>query len=296
MALTQGQLNYWKKRTGRQNLTMGQAAYQRAQAKAAPKPPAPPKPSVVPPATRTWLRPNASGLTGQQQLWQAWKAKNPGQPLPEPAGGIPPENAPADPNAWQDAGYWNKLGQLAFQRNQRLGELDTEGQQDKTNFQESLRRFREMQPRQEEQATNSANRAGLLYSGILGRELGDIRTNAIRQEADMQGAYDNRERARAAARQALQDGATLEEAAAAAEAVDRQTGRDSEAAGSRSLVRESLIPTDNLDAGVDVGTPSPKRGGRKNTNRTPSYLPRGYANWSKQQRSRYWARRRKARR
>lgn len=296
MALTQGQLNYWKKRTGRQNLTVGQAAYQRAQAKAAAPKPAP-KVQPLSPAQKTWTVPNASGQTGQQQLYQAYMAKNPQAALPTPAGGTPqaPE-LPASPAAWQDSGYWNAIGQLAFQRNQKLQELSTEGEQDRTNSDEALRRFREIQPEQETAATNQANKAGLLYSGTLGKNLGDIRVNAIRQESDMRGAYDNRERARAAARQALENGATLEEAAAQAEAIDRATTRDSEAASTRSLVTESLIPPDAQDAGVDVGTPSPRTGGRKNTNKTPSYLPRGYANWSQQQRSRYWARRRKARR
>lgn len=294
MALTAGQLNYWKNRTGRPKLTLGQAAFQRAQARAA-KPPTP-QLAGPSPADKTWTVPNASGLTGQQQLYSAYMAKNPGAQLPTPAGGIPPADQTADPESFKDSTYWATVGQQNFNRQTQEQQLRTQGEEDQTNTQEALRRFREQLPRQEEGATNAANKSGLLYSGTLGRNLGDLRVNAIRGESDMQGAYDSRARAREAARVALENGGTLEEATAAAQAVDRQTTRDTGDADTGSLVAESPIPTDNLDAGVDVGTPSPKSGGRANTNRTPQYLPRGYSNWSAQQRSRYWARRRKARR
>jgi hypothetical protein len=294
VALSQGQLNYWRKRTQRPKLTMGQAAYQRAQAKAAPKAPAPPK--LTPsPADTTWTKPNASGMTGQQQLYAAYMKKNPGAQLPAPVGGIPNDPNSVHPSNWQDSTYFTRLAAARLERQNKMTDLQTEDQSDLTGHQESLRRFREQLPRQEEQATEDANRAGLLYSGHLGKGLGDIRTQAIRQETDMQIGFDNRQRARAAARKALADGGTLEDAAMAAEAVDRAINRDSDAALSRSLVSESLIPPDAQDAGVDVGTPSPARGGRQNTNRTPDYLPRGYANWDQKRRSRYWAKRRKAR-
>lgn len=274
MALSQGQLSYWRKRTGRPKLTLGQAAYQRAQRLQAPKASInPPHRAVVHPATPAPITP-------------------PRAQTDPPAGVV---DQTMQPGNFQDAQYFTDVGKNTLSRNTQLAQMDQTASEDQTAYAEALRRFREQQPRQEETTVNQANKAGLLYSGTLGRELGDIRTNAIRQEADMRGAYDSRQRARQAARQALMDGGTLDDAAAAAAAVDRQIQRDTSAADSRSLVQESLIPPDAQDAGVDVGTPSPKRGGRQNTNRTPNYLPRGYANWDQKKRSRYWARRRKAR-
>src|SRR4051794_17664361 len=96
MSLTPGQLNYWKSKTKRPSLTIGQAAYQRAQAQLNPTAHAGPAPPT--PAKKTWKLPNKSGLTGQQQLYSAYMAKNPGATLPTPAGGIPPA-PPTDPTA-----------------------------------------------------------------------------------------------------------------------------------------------------------------------------------------------------
>jgi hypothetical protein len=258
VALTPGQLNYWKARTKRPNLTMGQAVYQRAQAKLNPAA----KPAGPSPATKTWAPPDPT----------------------------------ADPNYTLDAGYFAQVAKQRFEAQQKRVQLDEEGTSALSGYNESLRRMQEQTPRQMETATNQANKAGLLYSGTLGRNLGDIQTTALRAQGDLRGSYDQGERARAAARTALEQGATVDEAAAAAEAIDRQMTRDQTAAQERGLVPESTIPPDTLDAGVDVGTPSPKKGGRANTQSTPKYLPRGYAQKTLAQRRAYWQQRRKARR
>ncbi|HET6315200.1 MAG TPA: hypothetical protein VFG86_01995, partial [Chloroflexota bacterium] len=179
------------------------------------------------------------------------------------------------------------------QKMTQLGEQETAAT---GAYGENLRRLQEQTPVELRMTTRAANRAGGLYSGALGRQLGDIRTTAIRREAGLLSDYQAGQRARAEARRALEEGATVEEAAARAEAIDRQTNRDQQAASERALVAESAIPADQLDAGVDVGTPSPRTGRRRSTQATPSYLPRGYAGWDLARRRSYWQRRRKARR
>lgn len=290
MALSPGQLNYWRARTKRPNLTLGQAAYQRAQAKL--------NPTAAPsPATKTWLLPNKSGLTGQQQLYRAYMAKNPTAKLPTPAGGVPaPADPTVDPSDARDATYFAQVAKQRFEAQQRRAQLDQQSSEALTGYTESSRRMQEQTPLQLRAATASANKAGLLYSGTLGKNLGDINTQAIRSQLDLRSNYDQGERARQAARDALEQGATVDEAAAEAEAVDRGIARDQTAATNRALVAESPIPPDQQDAGVDVGTPTPKKGKRVSTQATPKYLPKGYSNWSLTRRRAYWQARRKARR
>lgn len=149
-----------------------------------------------------------------------------------------PSKKPADAKTALDAQGLQEQAQLHFQTGQQLADLAQQGAYDQTDVAEALRRMQTQQTDTEQQTRESANRAGLFYSGQLGKQMGDVQTQFGRQRFDQQTAYDRRQAARVASRQAILQGATLEEAAIAAEAADRQIQRDTEAADAGSLVRE----------------------------------------------------------
>jgi hypothetical protein len=150
---------------------------------------------------------------------------------PAPAPG-PQQQAVADyqqaPAAYApDAQYYAEQAQRLFQKNQQLASFDTAHTRDTTQLNEALRQMREQQPLDQGKAQVGANKAGLFYSTALGNQLGSIaKTYAQRQ-------------ARAAARAALEQGYTLDDAAAQAAAADRQIGRDTSAADAGALVAET---------------------------------------------------------
>lgn len=125
-----------------------------------------------------------------------------------------------------DATYLAEAAQRQFARQTQLNELSAQSEHGRTIQQEAIRRLMEGVPEQRQQTSQSYNKAGLFYSGQLGKALGDIETAVARQRADIQGNFSGEERAREAARNALLQGAPLEEAAALAANVERQLSTD----------------------------------------------------------------------
>ena len=189
----------------------------------------------------------------------------------------PAPNPTPDP---RDSQYFSERANDEFNAQNQLSQLDEQAKNDAADRKQALDLLREQLPRQQNAAKNSANKAGLFYSTTLGNDLGDIQTQNLRNTQRVNEEYDRRARAQAAARQAIQQGLSLQDAALMAQAVDRQTQRDQDAANTQALAYE---PT-----GQNPTT------GQVKTSR-PSYLPPGYENWSKQMKSRYWARRRRGR-
>jgi hypothetical protein len=138
-----------------------------------------------------------------------------------------------------DAQYYAEQAQRLFQKNQQLASFDTAHTRDTTQLSEALRQMREQQPLQEGQATVGANKAGLFYGSALGNQLGQIAKTYAQRQSQAQTTYQQAEDARAAARAALEQGYTLDDAAARAAAVDRQIGRDQSAADAGALVAET---------------------------------------------------------
>jgi hypothetical protein len=164
---------------------------------------------------------------------------HPATMIPVRGGLIPAPTAPAAPKPGvltPDSEYFAGAAQRAFALNQGLAANDAEATQLAAARTEALRRLSDQQPRDESAATIGANKAGLLHSTTLGNSLSDLAQSYIRQRSDVQSTYDTNEAARVAARKALEEGAPLDDAAARAEAADRQITRDSESAAANSLV------------------------------------------------------------
>jgi hypothetical protein len=158
-----------------------------------------------------------------------------GTPHPQAPAPIP-TSTPAPAQLAPDSDYFTGQGQRVFDVSQRLAGIDEDQRVDRSNYDEALRRLADNQRQSVKNTTEGHNRQGLFYSGQLGQALGDSAKEYARQRADSLMGLQAREAARANARRALESGATADEAAAYAAALDRQIGRDTTAADANSLV------------------------------------------------------------
>lgn len=186
----------------------------------------------------------------------------PGQRLPTrpptPVAGTPPQAGGQAPFA-PDATYFTDLARQRFQVQQQLASYTRQSAEDRTGFTESQRRLAEQEPLAQQNANEGYNRQGLFYSGALGKEKARLATQYARSRADMRSSFDKRERARAEARRALEAGASIEEAAALAAAVDRGIDRDTQAADANALVPNvpaAPPPTPSAPAAPRVASPA----------------------------------------
>lgn len=165
--------------------------------------------------------------------------------------GVPAQTSanPASPNAARpttqfipDAQYLAAAAQAQFNRQTQLDQLQAQDEAERTQTTEAIRRLMDDAGNQRQQTTQTAAKQGLFYSGQLGKRLGDLESQVSRQRADIQSSADTNARARAAARQAILSGAPLDQAALLAEAIGRQTDRDTTAAQNRQLVPTPVKP------------------------------------------------------
>jgi hypothetical protein len=140
---------------------------------------------------------------------------------------------PTDP---RDAQYYADSAQNVFDRNQKLSQLSSESTTDTTDHQEALRRLLERQGKDVLSTQESFNKQGLFYSGKLGEAQGNVNQSYARQQGDSELDYQRREAARQAARTALEQGASVDDASRLAEAIGRQVTRDTAAADAGALV------------------------------------------------------------
>lgn len=167
----------------------------------------------------------------------------PSAPAAAPGASAPAAAPGANPYA-PDSTYYATDAKLNFDAQQGLNNLNQQSAYDKTDLTEALRRLLEQQPKDVQNAREAANRQGLLYSGHLGQQVGDINTGYVRSQSDQQQGYDRREAARAAARHAIEAGLPIDEAAALAASVDRSTVRDTGLADAGALPAVTpLAPT-----------------------------------------------------
>jgi hypothetical protein len=158
-----------------------------------------------------------------------------------------------------DAQYYADAAQRLFQKNQQLASFDTAHTRDTTQLNEALRQMRAQQPLDEGKASVGASKAGLFYSTALGNQLGSIAKTYAQRQSTAQTQYAQAEQARAAARAALEQGYTLDDAAARAAAIDRQIGRDTSAADTGALVAETPVaPTTVAAVRAPVAAPKIK--------------------------------------
>jgi hypothetical protein len=143
-----------------------------------------------------------------------------------------------------DAQYYAEQAQRLFQKNQQIASFDTAHTRDTTQLSEALRQMRAQQPLDQGKAQVGASKAGLFYGSALGNQLGQIAKTYTQRQSQAQTSYQQAEDARTAARAALEQGYTLDDAAARAAAADRQIGRDQSAADAGALVAETQASTD----------------------------------------------------
>jgi hypothetical protein len=153
-----------------------------------------------------------------------------------PVAGQPPNASPPgmpqQPSATfaPDAEYLAAAAQRQFERSQALQGLTSQSSTDKADTAEAIRRLTSAAPEQRQGIKQSANKAGLFYSGQLGKQLGAFEADLTQRQGDINLDAQRREDARAAARTAIEQGMPLEEAAALAESAGRQVQRDATAA------------------------------------------------------------------
>lgn len=153
-------------------------------------------------------------------------------------GAAPAPAAPTAPSVFApDAQYLAEAGQRLQDRQAKTNELNANTQTDSQDTAEAIRRLLQSRGEVETSTKQTANKQGLFYSGQLGKRLGDVAADFTRRQSDAQLALDRREAAREAARRAIESGAPLSEAAALAQAADRQIARDQTAADANALVR-----------------------------------------------------------
>ena len=201
-----------------------------------------------------------------------YRPPSPAKGLPAPAvpGGVPGQSPPGQPQApanefTPDAEYLAAAAQRAFDRKAALDNLTSQGTTDKADTQEAIRRLLGQAPEQRQGIKQGANKAGLLYGSTLGKNLDAFEADLTQKQGDINLDFQRREDARAAARQAIESGAPLEEAAAMAEATTRQIERDTSAANAGALV-----PT----PGPAAATPTVRTGRRRPPARRRP-IPRG---------------------
>jgi hypothetical protein len=115
---------------------------------------------------------------------------------------------------------------------------ENEGVTNRATFQSALQRLKAQQPIDQSNASSAANRQGLFYSSNLGNKLGDIAKSYVQQQGQAQTSFAQSERARLAARAAIEAGYGVDQAAQMAAAADRQINRDTTAADAGALVSQ----------------------------------------------------------
>lgn len=147
----------------------------------------------------------------------------PAAPTP-PVPGAPRDyakEASENPDVWKDSTYNTALANLLNQKVQGETQLDTMGRRAVADRDQNLGLLAEGRGKAKTQTTQSANSRGLLYSGILGKQLGDVDVDYGRREGDVNQSYARGEEERASSRTALTTGYDQAQREAAAQAVDR---------------------------------------------------------------------------
>jgi hypothetical protein len=201
-----------------------------------------------------------------------------GAARPPQAGPPPAQSPPGQPEQGStpfvpDAAYLAAAAQRNFERGEAIKNLTSQGSTDKADTAEAIRRLLSKAPEQRQGIKQSANKAGLFYSGQLGKQLNNYEADLTQNQGDINLDYQRREEARAAARSAIERGAPLEEAAALAEAAGRQVERDTVAAENYMLAPPPEAPAPRAAAAPRPA--APKQTTRKHNGVTQYKWPDG---------------------
>jgi hypothetical protein len=172
--------------------------------------------------------------------------------------GTPAAAQPAGGTLTPDSQFFQWDASALAKKQTDLAENAQQGAVNQTTLQSALRRLKEQQPLDESNQQSASNRQGLFYSTNLGNKLGDIAKSYVQQRSQAQGSFDQSERARAAARAAIEAGYGVDQAAQYAAAADRQISRDQTAADAGGLVAEQSPGTPA--SSVRTSAPAPNVG------------------------------------
>lgn len=176
--------------------------------------PAPTAPAVPTPIIFPSQLPNPNGSPGYVE-----------QANQSPQTALANAQAAATPDV-RDSTYFSELSAALFKKNQGLSEIGQAEQYASQDFQEALRRMLVNKGEDVQSLAENMNDEGLFYSGHHGQERGKLETDYLERQTDAQQSFDRQSTAWQTARQALEMGYTLDEAAAMAEATERQVDRD----------------------------------------------------------------------
>lgn len=108
-------------------------------------------------------------------------------------GGVSAASAP-DP---RDAQYFNDVAKLEQYYATRKADLQAAGDKDARDLATSNQALDVQRPKDDLSAKQNANKAGLFYSGFLGKNLGEIETSYAKRRADLQTSFQDNAAARA---------------------------------------------------------------------------------------------------
>lgn len=184
-------------------------------------------------------------------------APSPAAPVSQPQAVQTYEQSPGELSP--DAEYYTGAAQREFQRQQNLAANQAQGSTNVQTRDRALQQMGVQQPLDERQTQVNANRSGLYYSTTLGNQLGALAATYAQRRTQAQQSYDAAEQARVAARTAIEQGYSLDDAAARAAAADRQIQRDQSAADAGALVAATpQIAAQSVQLARPKAVPKPK--------------------------------------
>lgn len=103
-----------------------------------------------------------------------------------PSIGTTPAAPPADP---RDSQYFNDVAKLDSYYTSRRADLTASGEQLTRDLAKNNQTLDEQQPKDTLSAKQNANKAGLFYSGALGKNLGEIETSYAKRRSDLADSF-----------------------------------------------------------------------------------------------------------
>lgn len=149
------------------------------------------------PTTRPGAGVNWNNIAGSKgaSWWKGWGAKPPAAPSAFTPVGSSASSigggaaAPAAPDP-RDAQYFNDLAKLEQYYTSRKAEIGAAGESASRDLARSNTLLSEQQPKDTLSAKQNANKAGLFYSGALGKNLGEIETSYARRKTQLNEDYE----------------------------------------------------------------------------------------------------------
>lgn len=123
----------------------------------------------------------------------------PAAPVPTPA-----QRLASNPDAWKDSSYHTGLAGLQAQKAQGLAALDTQAARSREDTDRNRELLAEGLGKARVSTRNQSNKQGLLFSGILGKRLGEVDTDFGRRQSDLALSFARGEEDRAASRAGLE--------------------------------------------------------------------------------------------